>query len=363
MEAHRVAQEISKNAEKAGTDITDAQWQQVIDATDLSGYETIKAVKPFDVSESSSYDYVVEEAAGRMLRVEYEVKADKRLLVLMNVGFGGMLLFTIVLLIYVDRRISRPFVRMSDYANELAKRGFVVLAFDPSYHGYSGGEPRYTGSTDIYAEDFSAGVDYLGTLGYVDREKIGAIGICGSGGFALSAAAADARIKAIATSVMYDIASFGNGATGDARQESLKNLAQARWDEVDNGPTVNFSYPEEPIEEVPAELTGTAAEFYSFYATRRGWHPNALGNVTATSDMSLMNFPSLTHISEISPRPILFVAGEIAHSLGFSETAYANASEPKELYLVPDAMHIDLYDDVTKIPFDKLESFFKENLG
>ena len=121
VEAHRVAQEISKNAEKAGTDITDAQWQQVIDATDLSGYETIKAVKPFDVSESSSYDYVVEEAAGRMLRVEYEVKADKRLLVLMNVGFGGMLLFTIVLLIYVDRRISRPFVRMSDYANELAK--------------------------------------------------------------------------------------------------------------------------------------------------------------------------------------------------------------------------------------------------
>lgn len=249
------------------------------------------------------------------------------------------------------------------YANQLAKRGFVVLAFDPSYHGYSGGEPRYTGSTDIYAEDFSAGVDYLGTLGYVDRDKIGAIGICGSGGFALSAAAADARIKAVAASVMYDIASFGNGAEGDARQAMLSNLAQARWDEVDNGPTVNFSYPEQPVDEVPAELEGNAAEFFSFYGTKRGWHPNALGNVTLTSDMSLMNFPSLTHISEISPRPILFIAGENAHSLGFSETAYENASDPKELYMVPDAMHIDLYDDITKIPFDKLESFFKENLN
>ncbi len=249
------------------------------------------------------------------------------------------------------------------YANQLAKRGFIVLAFDPSYHGYSGGEPRYTGSTDFYAEDFSAGVDYLGTLENVDREKIGAIGICGSGGFALSAAAADARIKAIATSVMYDIAGFGNSATGDARQEMLSGLAKARWDEVDNGPTVNFSYPEEPVEEVPAELTGNNAEFFSFYGTKRGWHPNALGNVTATSDMSLMNFPSLAHLSEISPRPILFVAGENAHSLGFSETAYENASEPKELFVVPDAIHIDLYDDITKIPFDKLESFFKENLS
>ena len=249
------------------------------------------------------------------------------------------------------------------YGNDLAKRGFVVLAFDPAYHGYSGGEPRYAGSTDMYAEDFSAGVDYLGTLSYVDRERIGAIGICGSGGFALSAAAADARIKAVATSVMYDISSFGNSATGDARQQSLENLARARWDEVDNGPTVNFSYPDEPVEEVPAELTGNAAEFFSFYGTKRGWHPNALGNVTVTSEMSLMNFPSLTHIGEISPKPVLFVAGEIAHSLGFSETAYENASEPKELYLVPDAMHVDLYDDVTKIPFDKFETFFNENLG
>lgn len=248
------------------------------------------------------------------------------------------------------------------YANELAQRGFVVLTFDPSFHGYSGGQPRYTGSTDFYAEDFSAGVDFLGSLDYVDRERIGAIGICGSGGFALSAAAADARIKAVAASVMYDIPGLGNSSTGDARQEMLQQLAQARWDEVDHGPTVNFSYPEQPTEEVPAELEGTNAEFYSFYGTPRGWHPNALGNVTATSNMSLANFPALTHISEICPRPVLFIAGENAHSLGFSQSAYEQASEPKELYLVPEANHVDLYDDVTKIPFDKLEEFFTENL-
>ncbi len=247
------------------------------------------------------------------------------------------------------------------YANELAQRGFVVIAFDPSYHGYSGGQPRMTGSTDIYAEDFSAGVDYLGTLKYVDREKIGAIGICGSGGFALSAAAADARIKAIATSVMYDISSFGNGATGEARQQQLDELAKQRWEDVDNGyPQYSNGYPSAPVEKIPEDLDPITAEFFSFYGTKRGWHQNALGNVTATSNMSLMNFPSLTHISEISPRPILFVVGENAHSKGFSETAYANASEPKEMYEVQGANHVDLYDDTSKIPFDKFEEFFKD---
>ncbi len=249
------------------------------------------------------------------------------------------------------------------YANELAQRGFVVIAFDPSYHGYSGGQPRMTGSTDIYAEDFSAGVDYLGTLKYVDREKIGAIGICGSGGFALSAAAADARIKAIATSVMYDISSFGNGVTGEARQQQLNELAKQRWEDVDNGyPKYNDGYPSAPVEKIPENLDPVTAEFFSFYGTKRGWHQNALGNITATSNMSLMNFPSLTHISEITPRPILFVVGENAHSKGFSETAYANASEPKEIYEVPNANHVDLYDDTTKIPFDKFEEFFKDAL-
>ena len=252
------------------------------------------------------------------------------------------------------------------YANQLAQRGFVVLTFDPSYHGYSGGQPRMTGSTDFYAEDFSAGVDFLGLQPFVDREKIGAIGICASGGFALSATAQDARIKAVATSVMYDISSFGNGTTGEARREQLESLSAQRWTDAEAGEAAYPSiYPETPIEpdELPDSLTGNDPEFWRFYATRRGWHPNALSNVTTTSMLSLMNFPSLSHISEISPRPILFVVGENAHSLPFTETAYANASEPKEIYTVPDAIHIDLYDDVTKIPFDKFESFFKESLG
>lgn len=231
------------------------------------------------------------------------------------------------------------------YANELAQRGFVVLTFDPSYHGYSGGQPRMVGSTDIYAEDFSAGVDYLGSLDYVNREQIGAIGICGSGGFALSAAAMDSRIKAIATSVMYDISSIGNSTTGEERQATLEGLSQQRWADFENGePAFQTSYPDAPTEEIPEGLDPVTEEFYSFYGTERGWHPNALGNVTTTSMLSLMNFPSLAHISEIAPRPILFIVGENAHSVGFSETAYANAAEPKELYVVPQANHVDLYD-------------------
>ena len=247
------------------------------------------------------------------------------------------------------------------YANQLAQRGFVVLTFDPSYHGYSGGEPRMTGSTDIYAEDFSAGVDYLGMQDFVDREKIGAIGICGSGGFALSAAAMDSRIKAVATSVMYDISSLGNSATGEARLAQLEQLSQQRWTDAENGtPAWQPAYPEKPASQLPEGLDPVTEEFFGFYGMERGWHPNALGNVTTTSMLSLMNFPSLAHISEIAPRPILFVAGENAHSIGFSETAYANAAEPKELYIVPDANHVDLYDQVDKIPFDKLEQFFNE---
>lgn len=249
------------------------------------------------------------------------------------------------------------------YANELAQRGFVVLAFDPSYHGYSGGQPRMTASTTIYAEDFSAGVDFLGSLDYVDRERIGAIGICGSGGFALSAASMDTRIKAVAPVVMYDIAGINNSMTGEARQQMLEMSSNQRWEDFESGEAAwNASYPEEPTEEVPAELEGTNAEFYSFYGTPRGWHPNALGNVTLASFADLMTFPSLTHLSELNGRPILFVAGENAHSLAFSEEAYANASDPKELYIVPDATHVDLYDQVDKIPFDKLESFFKESM-
>lgn len=251
------------------------------------------------------------------------------------------------------------------YANQLAKRGFVALAIDPAYHGYSGGEPRMTASVTMYAEDFSAAVDYLGTRDFVDRNKIGVIGICGSGGFALSAAAMDTRIKAVATSVMYDIAASNNEmASGDRRDGMLSMSVEARWTAFETG---NYeymkSYPDAPVDEVPSNMRGPMAEFFSFYGTPRGWHPNALGNINTASMADLCTFLSNTHIADISPRPILFVTGETAHSKAFSETAYQNASEPKELYVVPGAGHVDLYDDITLIPFDKFESFFKEAFG
>ena len=249
------------------------------------------------------------------------------------------------------------------YANELAQRGFVVLAFDPCFMGESGGEPRHVSSPDIFAENFSAGADFLGTLPYVDRERIGTIGICGSGGFALSAAQTDARIKAVATSAMYDISGFATMMDHDQWNAAMEKLAAQRWADVDNGePLYIPSFPEEPADKVPEGLTGPEAEFYEFYGLKRGHHPRALGGFTVTSDMAMSNFQSLNHIAMISPRPILFINGDISHSRMFSETAYAAAAEPKELYLVEGARHIDLYDDVEKIPFDKLEQFFKDRL-
>ena len=250
------------------------------------------------------------------------------------------------------------------YANELARRGFVVLTYDPAYHGYSGGMPRFTSSTELYAEDFSAGVDYLGSLTYVDRERIGAIGICGSGGFALCAASMDIRIKAVATSAMYDISGSMTSMSAEARNGMAKMAANQRWTYRDGGDTGQmYFYPEAPLDRVPDEVQGVNREWQTFYATRRGWHPNARTNSNALSLPSLTTFPGTHRIAEISPRPILFITGDIAHSKNYSEEAYSHAAEPKELYVAEgNVMHIDLYDDVTKIPFDKLETFLKDSL-
>ena len=248
----------------------------------------------------------------------------------------------------------------SVYANGLAQKGFVVLAIDPAFHGYSGGQPRMTASTTMYAEDFSAAVDYLGVQKFVDREKIGVIGICGSGGFALSAAAMDSRIKAVATSVMYDITDLMNNTEGEARKQQIEQSSLLRWDSFESGEYPYMkSYPDAPADKIPEGLDETSAEFFSFYGMKRGWHPNALGNINFASAGDLMTFPSNTHIGELD-RPVLFVVGENAHSKAFSEIAYANASEPKEIYEVPNANHVDLYDDTSKIPFDKFEEFFKD---
>ena len=249
------------------------------------------------------------------------------------------------------------------YANQLAQRGFVCLAFDPAFMGESGGEPRHVSSPDIFAENFSAGVDYLGTLPFVDREQIGAIGICGSGGFALSAAQVDTRIKAVATASMYDIADGSRMPfdTAEKRAELFAQLGNQRWKDFENGsPEYLPSFPEIPADSVPEGLDPVSAEFFSYYGLKRGHHPNARGGFTTTSQLAMLNFRSLDFVDQISPRPILMIVGENAHSKFFSENVYKAAAEPKELYVVPDAIHIDLYDRLDKIPFDKMESFFKE---
>lgn len=251
------------------------------------------------------------------------------------------------------------------YAQKMAERGFVALTFDPSYNGYSSGKPRHISSPDLFVEDFSAAVDYVGTRPFVNRDQIGIIGICGSGGFSLSAAQVDRRIKAVATISMYDIArvaanGFMDSFTEKDRNDILDAVAEQRYAEFQGneplmtprGAPIGFDDNTDPI----------GHEFGEFYSTPRGYHPNSITQFTMTSSMSFMNFPILTHITSISPRPILFVIGEHAHSRYFSEDAYELAAEPKELYIVPNAGHVDLYDKTDLIPFEKLETFFTENL-
>lgn len=251
------------------------------------------------------------------------------------------------------------------YGNELAQRGFVVLTFDQSFMGESSGFPRHVSSPDIFVENFSAAVDYLGLQPFVDREKIGVIGICGSGGFALSAAQCDVRIKAVATLSMYDMNVASRLGMDEKTVQAVKaQMARQRWVDAENGyPEYVPFFPEQPMDAVPVELEEPNAEWFRFYALKRGHHPNARGGFTTTSNLAMMNFPLLNYIKEISPRPILFVMGDRAHSRFFSENAYAAANEPKELYTVADAEHIDLYDRVDRIPFDKLENFFQKNLN
>lgn len=256
------------------------------------------------------------------------------------------------------------------YANELAQRGFIVLAFDQPYMGASEGEPRRVSSPDLFSESFSASVDYLGLQPQVDRGKIGAIGICGSGGFAITAAQVDHRIKAVATSVMYDMShtmryGFESSTSPEALDAQLDQLGEQRWIDAENGyPEYIASFPEKVASSVPEGLDPVSAEFYSYYGLERGHHPNALGGFTTTSQLPFIDFPLDNYIQDISPRPILFIAGERAHSLYFSENAYAAAAEPKELYIVSGANHVDLYDGGNNnyIPFDKLEEFFKSYL-
>lgn len=254
------------------------------------------------------------------------------------------------------------------YANQMAERGFVALAFDPSYTGESSGEPRNIASPEINTEDFGAAVDFLGLQKKVDRNKIGIIGICGLGGFALNATAADKRVKAVATTSMYEIPrvasnGYNDKVTLEERTKTLEFLGEQRWKDAEAGTT---SYGQCPN---PDKLKGDEPEFiksyFDYYKTPRGFHPRSINSNGAwanTSAISLINIQILAHLKEISPRPMLLIAGENAHSRYMSEDIYKMALEPKELMIIPKAVHVDLYDKVNIIPFDKLEKFFKDNL-
>lgn len=284
--------------------------------------------------------------------------------------------------------VSGPFGAVKEqasglYAQTMAERGFVTLAFDPSYTGESGGEPRNVASPDINTEDFSAAVDFLGLHEAVDRDRIGALGICGFSGMALTAATSDSRIKAVATMSMYDMSrSMSRGHkdsyTMEQRRTVIDYLSQQRWVDAENGKRA-LGYHEVPFdaegnivkgqrvlpESLPANPDTVLAAFFNYYRTPRGFHPRAINSTTgwtATTPMSFFSFPMYANVEMISPRPILLVAGEHAHSRYYSEDVYKMAAEPKQLLIVPGADHVDLYDRMDKIPFDKLAAFFNSNL-
>ncbi|SIQ26875.1 alpha/beta hydrolase [Marinobacterium stanieri] len=247
------------------------------------------------------------------------------------------------------------------YANELAQRGYVALTFDPSYNGDSTGQPRHLSSPEIFVEDFHAGVDFLGTQAGVDRNRIGVIGICGSGSFGLSAAQVDKRIKAVATVSMYDISKlhaegFAGTLDEDARNQALDALAAQRWAEFESG-RPELSERGSPLQ-IDEDTHAIGCEFGEFYSRPRGYHPNSITQFTQTSALSFMNFPLLDKLSWIAPRPVLLIMGEEAHSRFYSEDVFADAAEPKELYIVPGSNHVDLYDRTDVIPFNKLDNFF-----
>lgn len=269
--------------------------------------------------------------------------------------------------------VSGPFGAVKEqvsgrYAQEMASRGFVALAFDASYTGQSGGRPRHIASPDINTEDFSAAVDYLTTLPYVNADKIGIIGICGFGGFALNAAAIDTRIHATVTSTMYDMTRvtangyFDAADNADARHALREQLNAQRTADAKSG---DYAFAGGVVDPVPDDAPQFLRDYHDFYKTPRGFHPRSVASTTGwrtTSSLSLLNMPILAYASEIRT-PVLMVHGENAHSRYFSEDAFKKLTgDNKELYIVPNASHVDLYDNMEKIPFDKIETFFKTNL-
>lgn len=257
------------------------------------------------------------------------------------------------------------------YATKMAEQGFAAMSIDLPFWGESEGLPRNAVSPDAYAEAFSAAVDFLGTRPFVDRERIGAIGICGSGSFVISAAKIDPRMKAIATVSMYDMGAASRDALNHSlsvaqRKEIIVAAAQQRYVEFGGGKT---EYIGGTTHQLTADTDPIQREFYDFYRTPRGEFTPIGGSrettthPTLTSVVKFMNFYPFNDIETISPRPMLFISGDQAHSREFSQEAYRRAAEPKELVWIPGAGHVDLYDRVDLIPFAKLTGFFRRHLA
>lgn len=259
------------------------------------------------------------------------------------------------------------------YAQTMAQRGFLTLAFDPSFTGESGGEPRYMASPDINTEDFQAAVDFLSVLDNVDSEKIGIIGICGWGGMALNTAAIDTRIKATVASTMYDMSRvnangyFDSENDSESRYEKRKALNEQRTKEYKSGEYVRGGGVVDPL---PEDAPFFVKDYYDYYKTKRGYHERSLNSNDGwniTGCMSFMNMPILRYSNEIKSA-VLIIHGEKAHSCYFSKDAYSNMvkdnpfSDNKELMIIPNAVHTDLYDKTEIIPFDKITDFFKTYL-
>lgn len=268
--------------------------------------------------------------------------------------------------------VSGPFGAVKEqssglYAQALAERGFLTIAFDPSYTGESDGEPRYVASPDINTEDFCAAVDFLSIRDDVDAERIGILGICGWGGMALNAAAIDTRIKATVTVTMYDMSrvnanGYFDSMNADARYELRKQLNAQRTEDARNG---SYALAGGVVDPLPVDAPRFLKDYHSYYKTERGYHKRSLNSNNGwnkTSSLSFINMPILSYSDEIRSA-VLMLHGEKAHSCYFSEDAFKKLKGGnKELLIIPDASHVDLYDNLNVIPFDRIERFFREYL-
>ena len=253
------------------------------------------------------------------------------------------------------------------YAQEMARRGFVTVAFDPSFTGESEWQPRYVASPDINTEDFSAAVDFLSLLDFVDPDRVGIIGICGWGGLALNAAAIDTRIKATVTSTMYDMSrvnanGYFDAMDDDARYELKQQLNTQRLEDARNG---RYTLAGGVADVLPDDAPWFVKDYHAYYKTKRGYHKRSLNSNSGwnkTSALSFINTPQLAYSDEIRSA-VLMIHGEKAHSRYFSEDAFKKLrGDNKELLIIPEATHVDLYDNFGKIPFDKIEQFFHDYL-